>query len=145
MKKIMILLIGLLVFSSGVRADSDQMIVVDQLPQKSQKFIKQYFSKDKVSFAKIERDFFEIRYEVVFVSSSKIEFLKNGNWKEIDCKYSEVPADIVPQGITKQINERYPNVKIIGIDRDSRGEHEVRISNGLELTFDAKLRLIDID
>lgn len=145
MKKIMFLLVGLFVFSGVVRADNDRPIAVEQLPQRSQQFIKQYFSKDKVSFAKVERDFFETRYEVFFVSSSKIEFLKNGDWKEVDCKHSEVPAAIVPQGISKQVNERYPDMKIIEIDRDGRGEYEVRLSNGLELTFDAKLRLVDID
>ncbi|MCP9611891.1 PepSY-like domain-containing protein [Coprobacter tertius] len=145
MKKIMFISVVLLMFGiTFAHADNDKPITVDQLPQKSQQFIKQHFPKEKVAFAKLERDFLETKYEVVFTNSSKVEFLKNGDWKEVDCKYSTVPVAIIPSQIMKYIKQNYPDVSVVQIDRDKR-DYEVKLTNGLELTFDLKFNLIDID
>ena len=93
---------------------------------------------------KRRREFLDTRYEVVFANSVKIEFLKDGEWKEVDCKYSAVPAAIVPSAIAKYVEGNYENVQIVKIDRSKR-EYDVDLSNGLELTFDTKFNLIDID
>lgn len=145
MKKLMILAVALLALgTTAVSADNDRPINVNQLPKTAQEFIATYFPKEKVSFAKVEREFMETRYEVVFTNSTKIEFLKNGEWKEVDCKFSKVPAAIIPQQIASFVSENYPDVSIIQIDRDKR-DYEIKLSNGLELTFDLKFNLIDID
>ncbi len=145
MKKFAVLTVALLfVFALTGRADNDRPIAVDQLPQKAQQFIKQHFPKSKIALAKEEREFLDLRYEVVFANSVKIEFLKDGEWKEVDCKYSAVPAAIVPVKIAEYVAKNYEDVQIVKIDRDKR-EYEVDLSNGLELTFDTKFNLIDID
>lgn len=145
MKKFAVLTVALLfVFALTGRADNDRPIAVDQLPQKAQQFIKQHFPKSKVALAKEEREFLDLRYEVVFANSAKIEFLKDGEWKEVDCKYSAVPAAIVPVKIAEYVAKNYEDVQIVKIDRSKR-EYEVDLSNGLELTFDTKFNLIDID
>lgn len=145
MKKLMIL--AAILFSLGTitaKADNDRMITVNQLPQKSQTFIKQHFPNEKVAYAKYERDFLDSTYEIVFTSSAKIEFFKNGDWKEVDCKYSTVPADIVPAQITAYIQQNWPDASIVKIDRDKR-DYEVQLNNRLELTFDLNFNLIEID
>ena len=38
----------------------------------------------------------------------------------------------------------YPDTSVVQIDRDKR-DYEVKLTNGLELTFDLKFNLIDID
>ena len=145
MKKLMILALALLTFGTfAAHADNDRPITVEQLPQAAQQFIKKYFPKETVSLAKMERDFMDTTYEVIFTNSSKVEFLKNGEWKEVDCKYSAVPAGIVPRQIADQVAKRYPDVSIVQIDRDKR-DYEVQLANGLELTFDLKFNLVDID
>ena len=145
MKKLMILSAILIVFGiTTACADNDKPIAVTQLPQKAQQFIKTHFSKEKVAFAKLERDFLETTYEVVFTNSTKLEFQKDGNWKEVDCKYSTVPTGIVPAQIAQYVTQNYPDTKIVKIDRDKR-DYEVKLTNGLELTFDLKFNLIDID
>ena len=89
MKKLMILTTILMALGiSTACADNDKPIAVTQLPQKAQLFIKTHFPKEKVALAKLERDFLETRYEVVFTNGSKVEFLKDGEWKEVECKYS---------------------------------------------------------
>ena len=106
--------------------------------------LRQHFPNEKVSFAKMERELFDTTYEVIFTSSSKVEFLKNGDWKEVDCKYSTVPAAIIPQQIAQYVSQYYPDTSVVQIDRDKR-DYEVKLTNGLELTFDLKFNLIDID
>ena len=89
MKKIMILAAAMLLLSvTSARADHDRPIQFNQLPVAAQEFVNTYFADQKVSFAKEERDFMEVRYEVMFTNSIKIEFYKDGQWKEVNCKYS---------------------------------------------------------
>ncbi|HIR32976.1 MAG TPA: PepSY-like domain-containing protein [Candidatus Coprenecus merdipullorum] len=145
MKKIMILAAAMLLLSvTSARADHDRPIQFNQLPAAAQEFINTYFANEKVSFAKEERDFMEVRYEVMFTNSIKIEFYKDGKWKEIDCKYSVLPEGIVPEQIATYVNSNFPGVKIHAIDRDRR-DIEVELTNGLELTFDLYYNLIDMD
>jgi len=145
MKKFIIYAVIALIFgTSTAYADNDRPINVSQLPQKAQQFIKQHFSDEKVAYAKKERDLLKTKYEVVFTSGSKIEFSKDGEWKEIDCKYSKVPDAIVPQRIMEFVTTNYKGAAITEIDCDRR-DYEIKLSNGLELTFDLKFNLIEID
>ena len=145
MKKIMFLAAVLLTFGiSKAKADDDRPITVTQLPATAQQFIKKHFPQQKVAYAKIERDFLDTTYDVVFTDSSKLEFFKDGQWKEVDCRHTAVPAAIVPQQIRDFVTKNYPGVLITKIDRDKR-DYELKISNGLELTFDLKFNLIEID
>lgn len=145
MKKIMILAAAMLLFSvTSARADHDRPIQFNQLPVAAQEFINTYFADQKVSFAKEERDFMEVRYEVMFTNSIKINFYKDGQWKEISCKYSVLPEGIVPEQIMTYVSTNFPGVQIHAIDRDRR-DIEVELTNGLELTFDLYYNLIDMD
>ena len=106
MKKLLILAAAVFALgTSTVSADNDRPISVSELPEKAQQFIRQHFPNEKVSFAKMERELFDTTYEVIFTSSSKVEFLKNGDWKEVDCKYSTVPAAIIPQQIAQYVSQ----------------------------------------
>ena len=107
-------------------------------------FIRQHFPDEKVSLAKVERELFETTYEVIFTGGSKIEFTKEGDWKEVDCKYSKVPAAVLPPQIAQYVTRHYPDASVVQIDRNKH-EYEVKLANGLELTFDPKFNLIDID
>jgi hypothetical protein len=80
----------------------------------------------------------------MLANGSKIEFSSKGNWEEIDCRYGEVPAAIVPEPIKDFVAKNYAGEKIVAIERH-RNEIEVRLSNRLELTFDKNLNIIDID
>ena len=145
MKRFFLFAVSVLVLGfATVKADNDRVITKDKLPVAAQKFVKEHFGKLKISYVKEERDLFDRNYEVVFTDGTKVEFLRNGEWKEIDCRYSEVPAVAVPEQIKKYITENYPNEKILQIDRDKH-DYEVKLSNRLELTFDLNFNIIDID
>ena len=110
----------------------------------AQEFIKTHFAGVEVSFSKVDEELFNEDYKVVFVNGAKVEFAKNGEWKDVECKYGEVPAAIVPQQIRDYVTKNYPKNKIVAIDRDRR-DYEVELDNGLDLKFDLMFRLIDID
>ena len=145
MKKFIVL--AMAIFSFGIlvaNADNNRIITKENLPQKSQQFIGRYFGDSKITYVKEERDFIEKSYEVMFADGTKVEFSRNGEWKEVDSRLSAVPTTIVPAQIMKYIKENYPDVKVMQIERD-KNEYELRLSNRLELTFDTKFHIIDID
>ena len=146
MKKSPIIFATLALMASTLTAfaGSDRIITVAELPAVSQQFIKAHFAGVEVSYAKVDEEMFDKDYKVVFVNGSKVEFAKNGQWTDVDCKYGEVPAAIVPQQIRDHVAKNFAGRKIVSIDRDKRG-YEVKLDNGLELKFDLKFRLIEID
>lgn len=90
MKKLLTIAICLFISFGITKADDDKPINVNELSQKAQVFIRQNFPKNEVSYAKMEKDFWDKKYEIVFVNGEKIEFDKNGNWEEVDCTFSFV-------------------------------------------------------
>lgn len=114
----------------------------DRLPDKARTFISEYFGSSDI--ASVKKEQFPTEYEVVFRSGAKAEFDADGEWMEVDCRSEAVPSVIVPQPIREYVNEKYPNQKIVGVSRDRRG-YDVELSNGYELGFDRKFRLVDFD
>lgn len=119
-------------------------IKIGDLPQTAQNFINTHFAGKTVSFIHSERNLLGTEYDVTFANGDKVEFDSKGEWEEVDCRYSEVPAAIVPQQIRDDINAKYPNAKILEIDRDFRG-YEVKLSNRMELEYNRNFQLVDID
>ena len=114
------------------------------MPQKAQQFIKQHFAGSNIAMAKVESDFLQKSYDVIFTDGNKVEFDKKGNWTEVNCKFSVVPQGIIPSPIQKYTATNYPDAKVLKIERD-KTDYEVKLSNGWELKFDSKFNLIDID
>ena len=135
MRKLILSLTCLFLASTMAFADNDIAISVSQLPQPAQQFINKYFSGVEVSYAKMESELFDKSYDVVFVNGCKVEFDKKGEWKDVDCKYAEVPAGIVPQKIQEFITQNHPNTKVVEIDKDKL-DYEVKLSSRVELKFD---------
>lgn len=144
MKQLMTLTVCLFALIGIAKADNDNPIQVNELPQKAQEFIKQNFPKNEVSYAKVEKEFMDKKFEVVFVNGDKVEFDKNGAWKEVDCKFSVVPDNIIPKQIKAHLNKQYPEAKILKIERDSKG-YEVKLNNRLELKYTPTFQLREID
>lgn len=145
MKKIMILLAMVLSIATANALDfNDKVINKEQLPAQAQSFLNENFAEIGISYAKQETDFLERSYEVVLTDGTKLEFTGKGEWKDVDCRYGEVPSAIVPAPIKKYISEKYAGSKVLKIERDRRG-YEVKLSNKLELTFNKDFRIVDID
>lgn len=147
MKRFLVLLIVgfTAVQLSAAAYDNDRIIDKSNLPTAAQKFIDQRFAKEPISIVKQDKDFMGANYDVIFTNGNKVEFDSKGNWESIDCRFSEVPKAVVPNNIHAYITKTYPNTKILKIEKEDRRQMEVILSNGLELTFDAKGNLADID
>lgn len=146
MKKMILSLVLIIVAlsSTAVAQADDRAVTINQLPTKAQQFIKQYFPQNTVSYAKQDTDLFDGEFEVTFTDGNNVEFLKNGEWKNVECRNSAVPAAIVPQTIKDYVAKNHTNIKIIKIERDSR-EYEINLSDGRELKFDSKGKFVCYD
>ena len=98
----------------------------------------------KVALAKVEKEMMTTTDDVVMTDGVKLEFNKDGSWTEVDCQYSAVPAGIVPAQIVQKVADLYPNAKIVKIDRDKK-EYEIKLDSKVELTFDMKFNLVEVD
>ena len=114
MKKLfatLVCMVALMAVSLTAKADNERALPVAQFPQTAQQFIKQNFANQKVVISKVETDFLEKVYVVIFSNGDNVEFYRDGEWKEIECKYSQVPAGAVPPFISKYVSENYPELK----------------------------------
>ena len=145
MKKILLILVA--VFSVGIFAavaDNDKLINKSQLPKPAQEFIDAHFAGIGITYAKEEWHILFSSYEVKLADGTKIEFTNKGNWDEVDCRFGEVPAAIIPQPIKEYIKNNFAGEKVLYIEKD-RNDYEVKLSNRLELKFDKNFNIYDID
>ena len=126
MKKILFVFAAMMMFAGIASADNDR------------------FPSEKVSYVKEEADFMELSYEVVFAQGTKVEFTGQGEWKEVDCRYSTLNEDLVPEQIRAYVKQNFPDTKFVKIEKGYR-DYEVKLTNRLELTFDMNFNLVDID
>lgn len=125
-------------------ADNDKPVQVNQLPAKAQTFISTYFKDVKVALATQETEFLSKSYDVVFNNGDKVEFDKAGEWTEVRCRHTGVPAELIPAPIAEYVKSTYPDALILQIERDSRG-YEIKLSNRWEITFNKQMQVVDID
>lgn len=144
MKRMMFILACVFTLVITSKADNYQPITSSQLPQKAQTFLSTHFPDSKISLTRKEIDVTELNYDVIFTDGCKVEFDRKGNWTEVDCLNQPLPAGIVPEAIESVVKTHYPEAKVIKIERDRR-EYDVKLNNRVELTFNKKMQLIDID
>lgn len=145
MKKATLLLFCITATYITAIAGNDKSITFDRLPSSSQQMIEKNFPNQSISLIKMESELSGKSYEVIFTNGNKVEFDRKGAWKEINCKFTELPQGVVPTKIKEHVNQHYPNTKITKIERKSRKRHEIKLSNNLEIEFDAQFQISDID
>lgn len=141
-KKMMVMVCSVVLFSATACADKNKPIQVNELPAKAQTVLTTHFSGQKVALTIKENGF--DGYDVVLQNGTKLEFDRKGNLTEVDCKQGTVPAKLIPQPIKSYVQANYSgqNIKKMEIDK---GKHEIELSNGLDITFNKRFKVIDID
>ena len=118
---------------------------VTVLPASSRQFITEHFPNIPVSHIQIEKDFFWVeKYEVILTDGTNIEFSSKGAWKDVKRYNLPVPQSIIPDFIQTYVTQHFPGNTIMSIEKDKK-DYEIKLNNGLELTFDLQGRLIEID
>lgn len=133
MKKIFTLLF---LFSAFLMAD-DIYIMPEQLPQNALQFIQKYFPNVNILYAEMDKK----AYEVQLSNGVEIEFLRNGEFKEIEGNYVALPFEILPQSVANTVGKTYPNTVITKIKR-KWNFYEVKLNNMMELYIDANGQLL---
>lgn len=146
MKRIGIILIGLALMTNMACADNDKVTNnINELPQVSRTFLKNYFNGNKVSHIKIDKDLFLVdSYDVILTDGTSVEFNRDGEWKEVKSFQQNIPDTLIPAEIRQYVSQNYPGQKIMTVERGKR-KVSVDLANGLELKFDLNGNLIDID
>ena len=133
-----------LLLAGAAWADDDKVVDFNRLPEKAQQLVITHFDREQVVLVKQEREWFGSLYEVKFADGSSVDFLDNGEWKEIDCGRNAVPDALVPAQILQQVKSRFGGSKVVKIERDRR-KYEVELDNDTDLTFDGSFNLVDLD
>ena len=143
MKKLVMILMSVFCFQSVTFADNDRLIQFAQLPAEAQQIVNTHFNNKKVAYIMLDPGYLK-SYEVVFDDATKVEFNKNGQWKEVDMNTQAVPSEFIPEAIQAYVNTAFPDAFICHIDVE-KGKKEVKLSNGLELKFNKCNLLMEVD
>ena len=143
MKRILVAIISLMAVVGISRAD-DRQIKFERLPAAAQKFVKTNFADNTVVFVTKDDDLIAPDYEVVLDNGTVLQFSSAGSLEKIEAFRTGVPQNLVPEKINDYVSANYPGTTYREYEQD-RGKHEVKLSNGLELTFNSGFTLIEID
>ncbi len=111
-------------------------------------FVATYFPNEEV-IASIKDG---LDYEVTLSDYTHIEFdgglLSKLEWDEVDCKrstvHTSVPAALVPTQISDYVARLHAGRSIVKIAKDGRG-WDIELDNGVEIDFDRKFNIIELD
>lgn len=134
----------LLVLVSVACTGQDRVISVDDLPKPARELLNEHFKDKQIALVQKDKDGLRTNYDIVFSDGMKMEFDSKGEWTEIDGKPQAVPAAMVPKAIADYVAKTYPGARIQQIDRDRRG-YEIELSNGLDVKFNKKLKVVSVD
>ena len=143
MKRIIAFVLSMMILPVMVKAD-DRPIDYQQLPTNAKTFIKAEFPNEAAVRVTKDIELSGDTYDVVFASGIKLEFNHSGEWTEISRKHGQIDSKFVPKQIQGIVKGRWPEAGYTKIERN-RQSYEVELTNGLELKFDKRFRLIDID
>ena len=135
MKKMTFLFVSLFVLNVAVWAGNDRPIQITEMPKVAQEFIKTHFTGKSVALAKVETEFMEKNYDVIFTNGDQLEFDKKGNWMKVDCAHSQVPEAVIPVAIQQYVSQHYPGVKVVKIELTDHKGYDVDLNNGIDIEF----------
>lgn len=116
-----------------------------QLPLVARNFINRHFTKPQIHYIKIESEILQNKkYEVQLADFTEIDFDKQGNWLEVDCKKAAIPAALIPTSVQEYVKTNFPREIITKIERERSGM-KIELSNDYSLKFNKKGKFVSID
>ncbi|MBR4157086.1 MAG: PepSY-like domain-containing protein [Bacteroidales bacterium] len=144
MKKQILTLAAAILLSGAAAFAQNGMTKFEQLPAKSQEFIKTYFKDYKVSYILADREFADVDYKVRFEDGTEIEFNAKGEWTDVSGKQKCIPTDFILTEITEYVNTVHKDLCITDVEREFN-RITVELSNNLEIEFNSKGKVISYD
>lgn len=142
--KMLIILITTILAMMGIISCQETIVPADNLPSSAKSFIEEYFPGVSVSYVKKDSKLISTTYEIILQDGTEIEFGSKGVWDKVDCKRKAVPSGLIPAALTDYVNNNFAGQFIVMIDKEPFGT-EIELDNDLELKFDKKDQLINID
>ena len=99
---------------------------------------------EKMSFATVDDDFFKPDYHVALVNGVMIQFENDGRLEKIEVRNGDIPDGIIPIQIVEAVKGYYPDARIIEYEVGKRS-YEVKLSNRLELKFNTRFEVIELE
>lgn len=138
MKKLVVL--AFFVLSLTACADEKKVITFATLPQAAKATMTQFVNTEDILLVTQEGSNRWAEYEVKMTDQSDWEFDAQGTLKNVEMK-SGIPDALLPEIVLSQIHASYPNAYVVEYNIDKR-DQEVKLNNGIELTFDLKGKLL---
>lgn len=144
MNRLIGLIVAVFIACTAVLACQDEYVTVEKLPVAANEFVKEYFAGQSVSYIKQDRDGLSKNYEVYFESGDKVEFDRNGQWKEIS-KYTGISSKLLPPAVKTYLDRHHKGAVVVKLEKQARSRYEVTLASGLELTLTSAGKLVEID
>lgn len=141
MKKVLLIMSVVLISMACVA--EDRPVVSDQLPAPAKEFLNVNYPGEKISYAVVDDDLIRPDYTVRLANGVEIQFDNSGALEKISARIG-VPESVIPVQISDYVKSNYPEAVIIEYEIGRR-EYDVELSNGLDLKFNGKFRIIGLD
>lgn len=141
MKKILFVMSVVLISMACVA--EDRPVVYEQLPAPAKEFINANYPGEKVSYIVVDDDIVKPDYTVRLANGVEIQFENSGALEKISAR-TGVPAAVVPVQIADYVEANFPDTVIVEYEIGRR-DFSVDLSNGLELRFNGKFKLVELD
>lgn len=146
-KQVLMLMAALMMGSLAIHA-VERVIPFEQLPQNAQVFTRTYFKAEdplyRQAYVTYDSELFDSSYMVVFTNGDGLEFNKDGEWKDYECTQCFVPDEVIPATIQAYLSANMAGQRVKKIEKNRRS-YDVKLDSGLELEFDLKGNLIELD
>ncbi|HEF7911268.1 TPA: PepSY-like domain-containing protein [Campylobacter jejuni] len=108
----------------------DMVVPASELPNNAKEFISKNFKTAQIGLVKKDID----SYDVILNDGTEIDFMINGEWKEVDGKYKALPHPILPN-VMKKVSATQPNAQILEVDKEING-YKFKFNNNMEVYTD---------
>ena len=127
--------------------EEEKIIPANELPAAGRTFIETHFPDVETTAVVREKEGLEVDYTAYLANGFDIDFIKSGDWDDVDGHVSPVPESILallPGNVPEYVAGTFPNLRIVEVNRERYG-YEIGLSNGMELKFNSSGRLTGMD
>ena len=110
---------------------ADMVVNANALPQNAQNFLNSNFKGAQIGLVKQDIDSFD----VTLTDGTEVDFIINGDWKEVDGKYKTIPTNFLPNQVVSKAQATQVNAQIIKVEKKING-YKFKFNNMMEVYTD---------